>query len=209
MIEPHRSDPDLLVLHTLRCIGFASVARLESTLVGLVPVDVEGRLLSLASQGLVTHTSGAFGGWGVTDEGRVADAEWIARELGVAGAQDGIEGAYRAFLPLNRRTLDICGDWQLRRHGSGTVLNDHSDDLYDRRVLARLREVDAHAQVVCDRLAARLHRFSTYGPRLATAVQRSSQGELDQVTDSLDSYHSVWFQLHEDLLVTLALARES
>jgi hypothetical protein len=28
------------------------------------------------------------------------------------------------------------------------------------------------------------------------------------VADTLDSYHTVWFQLHEDLLVTLGISRE-
>jgi hypothetical protein len=36
---------------------------------------------------------------------------------------------------------------------------------------------------------------------------RAKSGALDYVTDSTASYHSVWFQLHEDLLVTLGIPR--
>jgi hypothetical protein len=32
-------------------------------------------------------------------------------------------------------------------------------------------------------------------------------GALDYVADNLESYHSVWFQLHEDLLATLGIPR--
>ena len=33
-------------------------------------------------------------------------------------------------------------------------------------------------------------------------------GDVTSVADTLDSYHSVWFQLHDDLLVTLDVSRE-
>ena len=40
------------------------------------------------------------------------------------------------------------------------------------------------------------------------ALERSLGGENEFVSDSLESYHSAWFQLHEDLLVTLGITRE-
>ena len=51
-------------------------------------------------------------------------------------------------------------------------------------------------------------RFGLYGTRLTTALERTLGGNIAYVTDTLDSYHSVWFQLHEDLLVTLGISRE-
>jgi hypothetical protein len=76
-------------------------------------------------------------------------------------------------------------------------------------VLERLIALDADAQALCARLGAVLQRFSHHGPRLAAALARARSGELDLITDSLDSYHSVWFQLHEDLLVTLTISRDA
>lgn len=204
---PHRSDPDLVVLHTLRCCGFMSTPRLEALLAPVVSVDVEEVLLRFAAQGMVRNSGGAFGGWGLTDEGREVDAQWIALELDRAEARRDVHLAYEDFLGLNPVTLDICGDWQVRKSEQPTVLNDHSDRVYDGRVLARLQSVNAAAQPVCARLAGRLERFGHYGPRLGAALGRARHGEVDHVTDSLDSYHSVWFQLHEDLLVTLGIAR--
>lgn len=89
------------------------------------------------------------------------------------------------------------------------VLNDHTDRAYDEGVLARLAAVDAEVQPICRNLAARLSRFGQYGPRLAFALDRAQQGDVGFVADGLDSYHSVWFQLHEDLLVTLGINRWS
>jgi hypothetical protein len=204
---PHRSDPDLVVLHTLRCCGFVSIQRLCELLGPIVTVDVEEVLLRLAGQGLVRNSGGAFGGWGLTDAGREVDAQWIALELDRAQGRRDVRTAYDDFLGLNQLTLDICGDWQIRKSEQPLVLNDHTDRVYDGSVLARLRSVNAAVQPICAALAARLERFAQYGPRLATALDRARHGELDQVTDSLDSYHAVWFQLHEDLLVTLGIPR--
>lgn len=170
--------------------------------------DVEDLLLTLATRGLVARAAGAFGGWGLTDDGRQVDAERIAAELDRAAARSDVDAAYRGFLGLNRDVLDICAAWQIRSVDGAMALNDHTDQAYDAEVLARLTATDGRAQPICTGLAGRLRRFSHYGPRLATALQRARQGEQDLVTDSLESYHTVWFQLHEDLLVTLGLPRE-
>lgn len=208
MIEAHASPPDLIVLHSLRCAGFASTDRLQALVDPEIAGDVEDLLLTLAVRGLVTHNAGAFGGWGLTDGGQQADAERIAAELDRAGARRDVEAVYRAFLELNRPVLDICAAWQIRGAHGAPLLNDHTDQAYDADVLARLATINARAQPLCTSLASRLRRFSHYGPRLATALERAEQGERDLVTDSLDSYHTVWFQLHEDLLATLGLTRE-
>ena len=208
MTTPLRSDPALVVLHTLRCAGASSAERVAAIVAHLVDDDAETCLLELAGRGLVTHDGGTFGGWRVTDAGRAADTEQIAQELKQVGAADEVQAAYEEFLPLNTRTLDLCGQWQVRAFGPPMVLNDHSDRVYDARVLAQLVAVNVDAQRICAQMSQHLHRFSHYGPRLASALERARDGELALVTDSLDSYHSVWFQLHEDLLVTLGISRE-
>ena len=53
-----------------------------------------------------------------------------------------------------------------------------------------------------------LPRFARYAPRLTNAVDRVRAGEVDWFTKPvLDSYHTVWFELHEDLLATLGIER--
>jgi hypothetical protein len=87
------------------------------------------------------------------------------------------------------------------------MVNDHTDPDYDARVLRLFGELDRRAGAVCAELAAVLPRFGQYRVRLADALARVAAGELDHLTTSMDSYHSVWFQLHEDLLATLGIAR--
>jgi len=57
-------------------------------------------------------------------------------------------------------------------------------------------------------LRAQLTRFSGYDERFAAALDRVRGGELGWVNrPRADSCHTVWMQLHEDLLATLGLQR--
>ena len=96
----------------------------------------------------------------------------------------------------------------MRRVGQYPILNDHIDSDYDAKVLSRLMHVDDVVQPICGELAGRLSRFGEYGTRLSGALERALTGETGYVADSLESYHAVWFQLHEDLLVTLGISRD-
>ena len=164
-------------------------------------------LRDLSDRGLVTLDPGPFGGWGVTERGRTADEEFTWSELDATESRVHVLKAYESFLGLNPALLDTCGDWQMRRLGSTPVLNDHIDPDYDGKVLSRLLRIDVSAQRICSDLASRLMRFGLYATRLTTALERTLGGNIAYVTDTLDSYHSVWFQLHEDLLVTLGISR--
>jgi hypothetical protein len=202
----HATGADLLALHTLRCIGFASLERVAAAS-GLPAPAAESELIDLAVAGLVTRVAGEFGGWGLTEAGRVADAERIAEELARAGARAVVAEAYDGFLALNPELLDLCAAWQLRSADGVVGVNDHADPAYDARVLDRLSDLDRRAEVACAGLFAAMLRFRRYRVRLGDALARARSGALDFVTDSTESYHAVWFQLHEDLLATLGIPR--
>ncbi len=88
------------------------------------------------------------------------------------------------------------------------MLNDHADPSYDDDVVDRLGGVDAKVQPVCGDLGDVLTRFAGYGPRFSEALGRVRAGERDWFAKPMiDSYHTVWFELHEDLLATLGIER--
>ncbi|MBG0826646.1 transcriptional regulator [Planomonospora sp. ID67723] len=205
--SPYPTSTDVLVLHALRCIGFAGLARVaEAT--GLPESDAESELIDLAVAGLVTCVPGDFGGWGLTEAGRAADAEWIRGELEAAGTRTAVAGAYDDFLVLNPELLDLCTAWQMRSADGAAVPNDHTDPAYDARVLDLFTDFHRRADAVCADLSAAMLRFQRYRVRFATALARARSGAVEYVTDNLDSYHIVWFQLHEDLLATLGIPRD-
>ena len=55
-----------------------------------------------------------------------------------------------------------------------------------------------------------LSRFDNYPSRFASALEKVLSGDLDWLTKPImPSYHTVWFELHEDLLATLGINRAS
>ncbi len=131
------------------------------------------RLRELSDRGLVKLDPGPFGGWGLTESGRVTDDEWVRDELELVDGRDQVQSCYESFLGLNPTLLQICSDWQMRRVGNMPELNDHTDPDYDAKVLSRLIRIDASAQRICSDLASLLTRFGLYGTRL-TACTRAS-----------------------------------
>jgi hypothetical protein len=179
-----------------------------ATASGLAPGETERCLLALRDGGLVSLDPGPFGGWALTEPGRAADDEHLKRELADPGVRDRVLESYRRFLDLNPGLLEVCSDWQMRNLGGTPSLNDHSDDDYDARVLSRLFRVDDTVHALLADLAIVLPRFSVYRERLTSALGEVMAGNHAYLADGLESYHTVWFQLHEDLLTTLGISRE-
>ncbi|MFI8849990.1 transcriptional regulator [Streptomyces sp. 891-h] len=204
--EAHAPDAALLALHALRCVGAAGTARLHRV-TGLDESDLESELIDLGAAGLVTRYPGDPPSWALTDAGRAADVERIAHELDSVGARSAVEAAFDRFLVLNPELLDLCGAWQLRTVDGVVSANDHRDPAYDARVLDRFADLDRRVAPLCAELAAALPRFGRYRIRLADALDRAAAGALEYVTDDLASYHTVWAELHEDLLATLGKQR--
>ena len=209
---PFVSDPAFMTLHVLRVRGVTPTAEVAET-TGIDTTTVESLLESHKEHDLVTLRSGALAGWALTRFGRDEDAQRASHELDDAHARDAVDGAYRQFLELNPKLLRLCTDWQLLPtvdNKTPPELNRHEDADYDAEVLDRLRKVDSAVQPICDGLAHALARFGNYGRRLAAARARVEAGENDWMTKPMiDSYHSVWFELHEDFLATLGIERGS
>lgn len=201
----------LTLLHQLRLRGLATAAELARR--RAVPVgEVVDGLAALADAGLVRASppgvDGAERSWTLTAAGRSALAEGLAHELDGAGARGRLVELYARFRALNGELLATCTAWQVRVVEGRTVVNDHGDPDHDHHVVARLGRLDDLAQPLCADLAATLARFGGYGRRLAAARARVEAGEGDWFTKPLiDSYHTAWFELHEDLLATLGLER--
>lgn len=203
------SDPDLLVLHGLRLKSFAP-AELVAEIAGL-PLDaVTSRLEGFRDKEWARYREGVLTGWMLTAAGRAEGERLLADELDGLGVRAEIEAAYRRFLLLNQALLQVCTDWQLRpvEGVDEPVMNDHSDPAYDADVVAALRSLDTEVQPICADLASLVHRFTGYAGRLTSALDRIDAGEPDWFTKpTIDSYHTVWFELHENLLATLGIER--
>jgi hypothetical protein len=201
-----------VALHVLRVRGVTTTNEIAAA-TGLDEAEVADVMASHQAHDLVTLRTGSLAGWALTAFGRDEDAQQAAHELDTAGLRATVDALYRRFLELNPLLLRLCTDWQLHLpvdNKTPPELNLHDDPDYDAEVIARLAKVDSAAQPICDGLADALARFGSYGRRLAAARAHVEAGEHDWMTKPMiDSYHSVWFELHEDLLATLGIERGS
>ncbi len=203
------SDPRTLVMHGLRLKGFAEASGVAEV-VGQQEAEAKPVLDELVAEGLASYRDGRISGFALTPAGRAEHARLLSVELDDTGTRDAVDAAYRRFLAHNADLLGICTSWQLRDVDGESTPNDHSDAAYDAGVVAQLAELHHAAAPIFDDLAATLDRYRLYGPRLAGALDRVQAGETDWFTKPmLASYHTVWFELHEDLLATLGIERGS
>ncbi|GAC1537867.1 MAG: hypothetical protein NVS3B12_22350 [Acidimicrobiales bacterium] len=204
----HVSEPRFRVAHGLRLKGFAQPC-VVAEIAALDEPEVTNHLRHLEEQGHARHREGRITGWSLTGDGRKLHHESCADELAASGAELVVRAGYEQFLDFNPALLQACTDWQVRSDApGGQVLNAHDDAAYDRAVIGRLAEIDAGIQPVIAALAQALDRFGAYGQRLGDALARVEAGDTEWFTGAMvESYHTVWFELHEDLLVTLGIER--
>lgn len=202
---------ELLVLHAVRLLGFAPVDRVAARYA--LPADETEQLLEdHRALGLVEHSEFAgSAGWSLTARGRLEGEARLAAELDATARRDQVHRTYLDFLDLNARVLRAVTDWQTRPvAGDLLAANDHQDLRWDRRALATLDEAGARLLPLVAVLTGVLDRFAGYDERYAHALAEVEHGDRRWV-DALevDSCHTVWFQLHEDLLATLGIQRGS
>jgi pyruvate, orthophosphate dikinase len=162
-----------------------------------VEADTTAPIADLEAAGLVESTKL---GYRVTDLGRRRADELYAYEREQAGAV--IDDVYESFVPINDDVKQIVTDWQMRQVGGELTVNDHSDRRHDERVIARLRHTDAKVSTALAPLSDALNRFDLYPRRLRRALTLIDEGDHSMLAAPLkDSYHTVWFELHEELII--------
>ena len=206
----HPSSSALLALHAVRLTGMADTAAVAERF-SLDDASAEEDLLDAQAFGWVAWAEFAgTGGWSLTEAGRMENERQLAAEL--ERVEDGVamlRKEYEQFLPMNERLLRACTDWQIRPGSTDPMAaNDHRDPQWDERVLEELIALGELLQSLSGRLASVLSRFRGYDARFAAALERVAAGDPFWVNGTgKDSCHTVWFELHEDLVATLGLER--
>jgi hypothetical protein len=192
---------DVLVLHAVRTMGYADVARVAARL-DLPQPEVSEHLLDAQAHGWVTHTSYAGdSGWSLTEAGKTHGERLLAAELDAIEARAAIQAVYDEFVPVNDVVAAACTAWQLAEVGIG----DQTVSL-----AATITTLQEPARVLAgleDTLTTHLARFAGYHRRFTAALADATTEPAWITGTDRDSCHRVWFELHEDLIATLGLTR--
>jgi hypothetical protein len=189
---------ELAVLQAVRLKGRVSRDDLAAT---LGSEEVGGTVNGLVKAGLLLDGPTLR----ISPEGRVRLEELLTSERQQVDLA-AILTAHSEFRSVNSEFKALVTDWQLR----GGQPNPHDDADYDAAVLARLDEVHLRVTPIVDAAAAELPRLGRYAAKLQTALDRVRAGETMWLSRPLiDSYHTVWFELHEELILAAGLTRDA
>jgi hypothetical protein len=140
----------------------------------------------------------------VTDDGRARLSELLAGERADIDSA-ALAAAYDDFRKVNNTFKALVSDWQLK---DGQP-NAHDDAEYDAGILGRLPELHTQALTVLDRVVVEVPRLSVYRAKLDEALVKINDGDTAWLTRPIvDSYHTVWFELHEELIGAAGLTRQ-
>ncbi|MCB1002431.1 MAG: hypothetical protein KDB40_24285 [Acidimicrobiales bacterium] len=198
------SDPFFRTFHALRIKGFARAETVAE--VADLPLSiVEQHLgdLQVREWAMFRETRQL---WQLTPVGREEHRTALVADVGHVHIAERLHDTYEVFLGVNERFKELCGDWQLRDGAP----NDHADTAYDDEVIQRLVALNDEAVPVVQQMAQVLDRLHAYVPRLASTCRRVVDGETKMFTGVMcGSYHDVWMELHEDLILTQGIDRSA
>lgn len=191
-------------LHTLRVKGRAS-DEAYAHMLGIEVADVAQRRVPLVDSGLAVHREGRMSFTSLTPEGKEVHAAMLDQRLADRERRASIEATLEAFLPVNGELKRVCASWQTCADGSP---NTHDDAEYDAAVVQSLSEVNEQATELLRAGVATEPRLGRYADRLDAALSRLQAGESTAFLRPMsESYHDIWMELHEDLLLLAGRAR--
>jgi hypothetical protein len=196
------SHPRFRTFHALRLKGFAKT-EVIAEVADVGPDEAQQHLIDLQSQELAMFRE-ARGMWSLTPAGREAHKVELAADVAATNAVEQLAESYAHFLAINEEFKSLCGDWQLRDGAP----NDHADPAYDAAVVQRLVVLNAEAQPVVAHIGSAVPRFAPYANRLEQVCRQVVGGDTKMFTGVMcGSYHDVWMELHEDLILTQGIDR--
>lgn len=201
MGESGTGEDDLLVvLHAVRIKGVAS---LETTgaFTGLPVDEVEVLLDRLGEEGQVRQRQGRVSGYFLTGPGRETHQRLLAAEV----VDGDLETLYSAFMDKNAALKAECTKWQLSTRAATPDSHLSAEEIQE--VLSWARPLHLHVKDAVETCAPKT-RFARYPHRLADALDRVAAGQREAMLKPMsDSFHDVWMELHQDLLLSLGRER--
>jgi pyruvate, orthophosphate dikinase len=194
--EDNAADVDAVaVLRALALLGFATPERVASALA--VPTEAVNRLLDAVP---ASYLGRARRGVHVTPDGRA----WLSGQLKAERERidrHAADSLYQRFMALDATFKQLVTDWQVKVTDGKRVPNDHADAAYDDAVRARLAGFHQVIVTLLPDILVLTDRLKPFPKRLERAAAAVASGDGNMIASPLkDSYHTIWFELHEELI---------
>ena len=194
-----------LVLHGLAIKKHADAAAIAEA-VGLDEAEVQAALDEAVAKGRAVRAGEAYS---LTPVARVALDGAYSRLFAAQRGDEAFIAACERFEAINRELKALMTAWQTIEIDGESVLNDHTNKDYDDRLIDRLGALHERAEAILQQLSGGLPRLAIYARKLEAALERAEDGAIEWVSGArIESYHTVWFELHEDLLRILGHTRQ-
>jgi pyruvate,orthophosphate dikinase len=191
---------ELTILRLVAIKGRVSPEAIAVSL-GADPADVDMQVDDYVKRGLCKSTPL---GYRITPTGRERCMQLVAAERDSVD-MSAVEQIYETFVEHNRELKAVITGWQMRGPDQP---NDHTDGEYDGAVLERLQALHRQVLPLLDQVVDVAARLGHYRIRLVNAADAVAAGDHSFVSKPIvDSYHTVWFELHEDLIGLAGLTR--
>ncbi len=192
------------VLHGLAIKKYASAEAIAG-IIGMEASRVSALLANAVVSGYVMEARGKFS---LTPLARIALDSDYSRYCGDLRENQAFVQLYESFEVVNTALKALITDWQVIAIAGEHVPNDHSNKAYDSQIIDRLGDLHEHAERVLNQFATHLPRLQIYCDKLLSACEKAEDGNIEWVSDAtIESYHTLWFELHEDLLRMLGRTR--
>lgn len=153
---------------------------------------VESRIELLVQENAALFKLTALG-VALTADGR----EWVDAQLSSerAGLDVGaLAGFYDRFTEFNDRFKQLVSEWQMLEEDART------DEAWA-SVVDSVGQLHAGLGPLIEEIAGHVDRLGAYGDRLDEALEEMRAGDSSMLASPLkESYHTVWFEYHEELI---------
>ena len=112
-----------------------------------------------------------------------------------------VDSLYQRFMALDATFKQLVTDWQVKVTDGKRLPNAHADAAYDDAVRARLADFHQVVVTLLPDILALTGRLKPFPKRLGRAAAAVASGDGNMIASPLkDSYHAIWFELHEELI---------
>jgi hypothetical protein len=140
--------------------------------------------------------------------GESAVAEHRHLLLEQSGRKDDLLRYCDEFEKVNGRFKQLVARWQIKDEDGVQVVNNHRDREYDSTIISELTKIHEETTNIINEISDIIPTYQRFIGRFGLALQRVSGGNTSYMDQARDSYHGIWFELHESLLKLSGMQRK-